>query len=154
MNSVELYTLNKSQASANIGDYIELVRQPSRYNTSIVPISGIGPTTDIRLLEIPSEHVACKVYRLCEPGKPERLVAIEPDLVDTIQFVALEKVREQLEDENFRVENLIQKLAVAEHALNRERQKLEDLVAEYRKLEYEAPIWKIIYNRFLNWYTN
>lgn len=153
MSYVELYTITRSQVLASVGDYVELIRFPSRPNTKIVPISGTE-YTDNRMAEIPETSVACKVYRLCETGKPDRLVAIDPELVDTIQFVALDKVRVQLADEKFRVEDLTNKLASSEYMLKRAYQKSDDLAAECHRLEYETPIWKILRSRFLNWYYN
>lgn len=153
MGYVELYTITRSQVPANVGDYVKLTRFPARPNTRIVPISGL-PYSDTTMAEIPETTVACKVYRLRETGKPDRLVAIDPDIVDNINFVALDKVKAQLADEKFRVEDLTSKLASSEYMLKRAYQKSDDLVTDCHRLEYETPIWKILLSRFLNWYYN
>lgn len=155
MNYVELYTLTRSQVPATVGEYIELTRFPPRPDTRIIPISGTD-YTDNRVAQITNTAVSCKVYRLCETGKPERLVAIDPDLVDTIQFVALTKVKAQLEDEKFRVDELTAKLSVSEHLLDKEKANSATYELRYSKLLYDTetiPVWKFVWNRLVNWYT-
>lgn len=153
MSYVELYTLTRNQLPANVGDYVKLIRFPSIPSTKIVPISGTD-YTDNRMAEITETSVACKVYRLGETGKPDRLVAIDPDIVDNIKFVALDKVKAQLAAEKLRVEDIAKKLAYSEYMLKQAHQKSDDLVTECHRLEYETPIWKILCSRFLNWYYN
>ena len=156
MNYVELYTITRSQVPATVGEYIELTRFPPRPDTRIIPISGTD-YTDNRVAQITNTAaVSCKVYRLCETGKPERLVAIDPDLVDTIQFVALTKVKAQLEDEKFRVDELTAKLSVSEHLLDKEKANSTTYELRYNKLLSDTetiPVWKFVWNRLVNWYT-
>lgn len=155
MNYVELYTLTRSQVPANVGEYIELTRFPPRPDTRIIPISGTDYIDD-RVAQITNTVVSCKVYRLCETGKPERLVAIDPDLVDTIQFVALTKVKAQLEDEKFRVDELTAKLSVSEHLLDKEKANRSTYELRYNNLLSDTetiPVWKFVWNRLVNWYT-
>lgn len=155
MNYVELYTLTRSQVPATVGEYIELTRFPPRPDTRIIPISGTD-YTDNRVAQTTNTVVSCKVYRLYETGKPERLVAIDPDLVDTIQFVALTKVKAQLEDEKFRVDELTAKLSVSEHLLDKEKANRSTYELRYNKLLSDTetiPVWKFVWNRLVNWYN-
>lgn len=142
MKYVDLYTLTRSQVPATIGEYIELTRFPPRPDTRIIPISGTDYTDD-RVTQITNTVVSCKVYRLFETGKPERLVAIDPDLVDTIKFVALDKVKAQLADEKFRVDELTAKLSISDHQLT----KAEIMCSELKTYLDYTPIWKLVWDR-------
>ena len=155
MQRVELYTLSTTQLPSNVGDYVMFTRFPAHPRNRLIPLSGTD-YNEFEMVEVPAERVACKVYRLCETGKPDRLVAIDPDLVDTIKFFALDKVKAQLADEKFRVDELTAKLSISEHFLDKEKANSSTYELMYNKLLYHTeaiPVWKFVWNRLVNWYT-
>lgn len=133
MKHVKVYTINTTEYLPGIlGNHFEF----SVYNENLTPVSG---TNDHDLF------VSCRsvtktqyqIYRIGESGKEDRLVAIDPGLVDTIKFVAIDKVRKQLEDEKFRVEQLTKKLSLVESELIRKLELIDN-----------TPIWKLAWNRW------
>lgn len=155
MQRVELYTLSNTHVLSNVGDYVMFTRFPSRTENRLIPLSGTD-YTEFELVEVPAEKVACKVYRICETGKPDKLVAIDPDLADTIKFLALAKVKAQLADEKFRVDELTAKLSVAEQFLTKEKANSTYHESKYNKLWHYVdtmPVWKFVWIKLVNWWN-
>jgi hypothetical protein len=105
------------------------------------------------MVEVPEEKVACKVYRLCETRKPDKLVAIDPELADTIEFLALTKVKEQLADEKLRVNELTDKLSTAEHSLTKNSLEHESKYNKLRNYIDTMPVWRFVWIKLSNWFN-
>ena len=152
MSYVKLYTLSTSHVHVRTGDYVMFTRFPVHSGNSLVHLSGDYS----KMVEVPEEKLACKVYRLCETGKPDKLVAIDPELADTIEFLALTKVKEQLADGKLRVNELTDKLSVAELLLTKEKANSLYHESKYNKLRNyidTMPGWKFVWIKLSNWFN-
>lgn len=154
MRLVSLYTLNRTEVeTALVGGYVKLTAYQVD-NEKLIPVTD--STSYDEFLSISKHNNNCKVYYFQDVGGKEKLVAVDPDLVGTIKFIAVDRVRAELANEKFRVDELTAKLSVTEHLLDKEKANSATYESRYNKLLYDTetiPIWKFVWNRLANLYT-
>lgn len=155
MRKATIYTLNYEDVTpAVVGGYVDIVN----YRSPHAMLTAVSSPNDIlEFATVPMGLQRLKLYHIGEYGKEDRLVAIDPELVDTIKFVVAENLRSELVSEQFNVRALMDKNMVLEYQLRRcteEKEEAKRMLAENQAYFDTLPIWKFIKNRVLDLWMN